>query len=81
MVVVHKDVTDKIRIVRRLDFTQQARVDATYAEHEAIVRAVLARRADTACVAEGAYRREPGGGAQRGRRAALAGAVGVSAAT
>ena len=81
-------------VLPRLDFTQQARVDATYAEHEAIVRAILAGRADTACVAEGAYRREPGGGAQhhaarpacgtgarRGRRAAPAGAVGVSAAT
>jgi DNA-binding GntR family transcriptional regulator len=49
MAAVHKDVTDKISIVRRLDFTQQARVDATYAEHEAIVRAILARRAEEAC--------------------------------
>lgn len=49
MAAVHKDVTDKISIVRRLDFTQQLRVDATYAEHEAIVRAVMARSASEAC--------------------------------
>jgi DNA-binding GntR family transcriptional regulator len=48
MAAVHKDVTDKISIVRRLDFTQPHRVDATYDEHEAILRAVLGCRADEA---------------------------------
>ncbi|WP_251865628.1 GntR family transcriptional regulator [Achromobacter sp. Marseille-Q4962] len=49
MAQIHRDVTEKIRIIRRLDFTKDFRVDATYAEHAAILRAVLARRADEAC--------------------------------
>lgn len=48
MTQIHRDVTEKIRIVRRLDFTKDFRVDATYDEHAAILRAVLARRADEA---------------------------------
>ncbi|MNT48993.1 FCD domain protein [compost metagenome] len=48
MAQIHRDVTEKIRIVRRLDFTKDFRVDATYDEHAAILRAVLARRADEA---------------------------------
>ncbi len=48
MTQIHREVTEKIRIVRRLDFTQDRRVDATYDEHAAILRAVLARRADEA---------------------------------
>jgi len=46
MAAVHRDVTDKIRIIRQLDFTKDYRVDATYNEHAAILRAILARRAD-----------------------------------
>ncbi|KQZ96012.1 GntR family transcriptional regulator [Achromobacter sp. Root565] len=48
MAQIHRDVTEKIRIVRRLDFTKDFRVDATYDEHAAILRAVLARRTDEA---------------------------------
>lgn len=48
MARVHADVTDGIRIVRRLDFTQPPRISATYDEHAKILRAVLARRADAA---------------------------------
>ncbi|CAB3907210.1 hypothetical protein LMG26689_04801 [Achromobacter animicus] len=48
MAQIHRDVTEKIRIVRRLDFTKDFRVDATYDEHAAILRAVLARRIDEA---------------------------------
>jgi len=48
MTRVHADVTDGIRIVRRLDFTQAARIAATYEEHAKILRAILARRADPA---------------------------------
>jgi len=48
MARVHADVTDGIRIVRRLDFTQPPRVAATYEEHAKILRAILARRADAA---------------------------------
>jgi DNA-binding GntR family transcriptional regulator len=45
---VHQDVTDRIRIVRRLDFTRADRVDATYNEHAKILRAVIQRKADQA---------------------------------
>ncbi len=48
MARVHGDVTDGIRIVRRLDFTQPPRIAATYEEHAKILRAILARRADAA---------------------------------
>jgi len=48
MLAVHRDVTDKIRIIRQLDFTKGYRIDATYQEHAAILRAVFARRADEA---------------------------------
>ena len=37
MARVHRDVTDRIRIIRRLDFTKQARIDATYEEHVPVV--------------------------------------------
>jgi DNA-binding GntR family transcriptional regulator len=41
---MHTDVTERIRIVRRLDFTQAERVAYTYEEHAAILRAILARK-------------------------------------
>jgi DNA-binding GntR family transcriptional regulator len=48
MLRVHRDISERIRVIRRLDFTQRARVDATYDEHGKILRAVLSGRADTA---------------------------------
>ena len=45
---VHQDVTEKIRIVRRLDFTRADRIDATYQEHAKILRAVIQRKTDQA---------------------------------
>ncbi|SAI30529.1 GntR family transcriptional regulator [Bordetella ansorpii] len=48
MAQIHRDVTEKIRLVRRLDFTKEYRVDATYDEHAAILRAILARNAEPA---------------------------------
>ena len=45
---VHQDVTDRIRIVRRLDFTRADRIEATYQEHAKILRAVIQRKADAA---------------------------------
>jgi DNA-binding GntR family transcriptional regulator len=48
MARVHQEVTDRIRIVRRLDFTRPDRVDATYQEHAKILRAVIQRKADPA---------------------------------
>ena len=44
----HRDVTERIRIIRRLDFTQPHRIDRTYDEHAQILRAVIRRRADEA---------------------------------
>jgi DNA-binding GntR family transcriptional regulator len=41
---VHHDITERIRIVRRLDFTHPERVIYTYVEHAAILRAILARK-------------------------------------
>lgn len=48
MARVHRDVTERIRIVRRLDFTRSDRIEATYLEHAKILRAVIQRRAEPA---------------------------------
>ena len=45
---VHRAATERIRIVRRLDFTLPDRVGTTYEEHGAILRALLARDAPEA---------------------------------
>lgn len=45
---VHWDVTERIRIIRRLDFTRSDRIDATYAEHAKLLRAVIQRKVDQA---------------------------------
>jgi DNA-binding GntR family transcriptional regulator len=42
---VHQQITERIRIVRRLDFTHPERVIYTYLEHAQILRAILARKA------------------------------------
>ncbi len=47
---VHWDVTERIRIVRRLDFTRPDRIEATYQEHAKILRAVMQRKADQAAL-------------------------------
>lgn len=46
---LHQEVTERIRIVRRLDFTNADRATATYEEHQAILEDVLAGRAEEAC--------------------------------
>ena len=48
MARIHHDITERIRIIRRLDFTKEARIDATYQEHGKILRAVLQRKIDQA---------------------------------
>ena len=48
MARVHWDVTEHIRIVRRLDFTRGDRIEATYLEHAKILRAVMQRKPDAA---------------------------------
>lgn len=48
MARMHHSVSERIRIIRRLDFTKQARIDATYSEHGKILRAIIQRRSDQA---------------------------------
>ena len=45
---VHREVTERIRIIRRLDFTQALRIEITYDGHGDILRAILARSGDEA---------------------------------
>lgn len=46
MARIHHDITERIRIIRRLDFTKDARIEATYQEHAKILRAILQRKSD-----------------------------------
>jgi DNA-binding GntR family transcriptional regulator len=48
MARVHWDVTERIRIVRRLDFTREDRIDATYTEHGKILRQIMQRKPEQA---------------------------------
>lgn len=48
MARIHQEVTERIRIVRRLDFFKSARIEHTYLEHAAILNALQARRRDEA---------------------------------
>ena len=48
MARVHWDVTERIRIIRHLDFTRPDRIEATYSEHARILRAVIQRKSDQA---------------------------------
>jgi DNA-binding GntR family transcriptional regulator len=45
---VHWEVTERIRIIRRLDFTRADRIEATYNEHAKILRSVIQRKTDQA---------------------------------
>jgi DNA-binding GntR family transcriptional regulator len=47
---LHGEVSERIRIVRRLDFLQLDRICATYQEHAQILRHVLRRQADSAAL-------------------------------
>ena len=48
MVRIHQDVTERIRIIRRLDFTKPLRIDATYREHAEILDAIFSNQAGQA---------------------------------
>ncbi|QJI37580.1 GntR family transcriptional regulator [Pseudomonas sp. ADAK13] len=48
MARMHVEITEKIRIIRRLDFTRQSRIVATYEEHGLILGAILQRQSDQA---------------------------------
>lgn len=41
---VHAELTEKIRIIRRLDFTEDNRIEAIYREHAKILRSLLQRK-------------------------------------
>jgi DNA-binding GntR family transcriptional regulator len=45
---VHGDVMERIRIIRRLDFTQPHRIEKTYEEHGKILESIIHHRADQA---------------------------------
>jgi DNA-binding GntR family transcriptional regulator len=51
----HTEVTERIRIVRRLDFTQAERIAYTYEEHAAILKAILARKPQQAMMLVAAH--------------------------
>lgn len=44
MLRTHKDLTERIRTIRRLDFIEPARIRCAYDEHDKILGALLARR-------------------------------------
>ncbi len=46
MTRIHRDVSERIRIIRRLDFTHAGRIDTTYDEHARILGDVMRRRLD-----------------------------------
>lgn len=48
MARIHASISERIRIIRRLDFTKPPRIDATYAEHGKILASILQKRADQA---------------------------------
>lgn len=43
MARLHRELNERIRIIRRLDFTQEYRVEATYREHGEILESIFAR--------------------------------------
>ncbi len=45
---MHREVAERIRVVRRLEFGMAERIRQTYAEHAQILRAVLRRKAEQA---------------------------------
>ncbi len=55
MARVHREVTERIRIIRRLDFTQPVRITDTYDEHAKILRAINRKRVDQATMLLGAH--------------------------
>jgi DNA-binding GntR family transcriptional regulator len=50
MAQMHHEVTERIRIIRRLDFTDADRITTTYDEHAQLLRSILRRKVDHACL-------------------------------
>ncbi|WP_445115722.1 GntR family transcriptional regulator [Acinetobacter sp. WZC-1] len=45
---IHQEISEKIRIIRRLDFSRDDRVDATYTEHQQILEFIFAQHSHAA---------------------------------
>ena len=45
---VHSDITERIRIIRRLDFIEGSRITAAYEEHAKLLRALMKRKQELA---------------------------------
>lgn len=50
MLRMHQELTEKIRIIRRLDFLKDNRITATYEEHAKILRLILRRKSTEAVI-------------------------------
>lgn len=48
MARIHAELTEKIRIIRRLDFTREDRIDATWHEHAHILQAIKQQHSEEA---------------------------------
>lgn len=48
MANLHQEISEKIRIIRRLDFSKSNRIEATYIEHQQILNAILQQQTNTA---------------------------------
>jgi DNA-binding GntR family transcriptional regulator len=48
MARVHANLTERIRIIRRLDFVSEERIEEAFSEHVQLLDALIARRADEA---------------------------------
>lgn len=46
MAKVHRELSEKIRIIRRFDFSKQYRIEATYAEHREILEFIFQGKRD-----------------------------------
>jgi len=46
--LLHTELTEKLSIIRRLDFTRDDRIQATYQQHRAILQAIFAQRCEQA---------------------------------
>ena len=48
MARIHHDLSEKIRIIRRLDFSKQYRIEATYQEHQHILKLIFNQKSTEA---------------------------------
>ena len=48
MARIHRDLSERIRIIRRLDFSKYYRVEATYQEHQKILGYIFNHKVDEA---------------------------------